>query len=259
MNIQTNGASLHVETYGTGGEPVLLLHGALSDNMQNWRMVHEPLAKKHRVIGLDLRGHGGSDNPSGEFTLELLRDDVLGVLDALELPRVHVLGCSLGGYVAMALRSKQPERVGTLALAGSKVGWDRATATKRADYFQPEEILKEHPLWAPHMAKAHGRFYGPEHWKTLVGQVRALLQTLPDQPAVSVAALEADAGIRPLYYCVGDRDDLVPLDEIPVVRQARPDAAIMVVPRAGHLFRDYNQELFLAGYMDFLRRNKLQA
>ena len=48
MEITTRGATLHVQQYGEGGEAVLLLHGALADNLQNWRMVHEPLAKKHR-------------------------------------------------------------------------------------------------------------------------------------------------------------------------------------------------------------------
>jgi pimeloyl-ACP methyl ester carboxylesterase len=255
--IATNGVNLHVETYGSTGEPVLLLHGALSDNLQNWRLIHQPLAAKHRVIGLDLRGHGRSDNPTGEFTLSALRDDVLGVLDALEIPQSHVLGCSLGGYVAMALRAAHPQRVGSLALAGSKVGWDAATAAERADFFQPPEILKAHPLWAPHLAKAHGTFYGVDHWKTLVSQVRALLQTLPDEPAVSLSALSAEAGARALFYTVGDRDELVPLDEVLRIRATRPDAAILVVPRAGHLFREYNQDLFVAGYLEFLRRNKL--
>jgi pimeloyl-ACP methyl ester carboxylesterase len=255
--VATNGVHLHVDTYGTKGDPVLLLHGALSDNLQNWRLIHQPLAAKHRVIGLDLRGHGGSDNPTGEFTLSALRDDVLGVLDKLEIPRAHVLGCSLGGYVGLALRYAHPQRVGTLALAGSKVGWDDATAAERANFFQPTEILKAHPLWAPHLAKAHGTHYGPGHWKTLVSQVRALLQTLPDEPAVSLAALAAEANRRALFYAVGDHDELVPLSEVLEIRKARPDAAILVVPSAGHLFREYNQDLFVAGYLEFLRRNKL--
>ncbi|MDB5100760.1 MAG: h16 [Cyanobacteria bacterium RYN_339] len=255
MDITTRGATLHVQTYGEGGDPVLLLHGALSDNAQNWRLIHEPLAKKHRLIGLDLRGHGKSDNPSGIFTLEALRDDVVDVLDALDLDRVHVLGASLGGYVGMALRHAHPARVGTLATAGSKIGWDHATAADRADFFQPHNILAAHPLWAPHLAKAHGGHYGPEHWKTLVRNVRELLQTLPDEPAVQYEAL-ADASL-PLFYAVGDRDDLVPLAEVVHIRTWRPDAAILVAPQAGHLFRDYNQDLFVAGYKDFLRRNPL--
>ena len=257
MQITTRGATLHVRTYGEDGEPVLLLHGALSDDLQNWRLIHEPLARKHRVIGLDLRGHGQSDNPSGIFTLDALRDDILDVLDLLQLDRVHVLGASLGGYVGLALRFYHPKRVGSLATAGSKIGWDRETAENRAAFFHPENILKAHPLWAPHLAKAHGGHYGPAHWKTLVKNVRELLQTLPDEPAVQYEALKRET--LPLFYAVGDRDDLVPLEEVVRIRHARPDAAILVAPKAGHLFREYNQELFVAGYMEFLRRNPFGA
>lgn len=255
MEIKTRGATLHVQMYGEQGEPILLLHGALSDNLQNWRLVHEPLARKHRVIGLDLRGHGRSDNPSGTFTLDALREDALDVLDALSLDRVHVLGASLGGYTGLALRHYHPDRVASLATAGSKIGWDLSIAQARAQFFQPENILAAHPLWAPHLAKAHSFHYGEEHWKTLVRQVRELLATLPDEPALQYDALRDDH--LPLFYAVGDRDEMVPLEEIVAVRACRPDAAILVAPQAGHLFREYNQDLFVAGYLDFLRRNSI--
>jgi pimeloyl-ACP methyl ester carboxylesterase len=252
VEITTRGATLHVQQYGEGGEAVLLLHGALADNLQNWRMVHEPLAKKHRVVGLDLRGHGKSTNPTGEFTLDALRQDAIDVLDALGLERVHVLGASLGGYVGLALRYYHPERVASLATCGSKIGWDAATAADRAAFFEPANILKAHPLWAPHLAKAHGSHYGPEHWKTIVRWVNELLQTLPQEPAVQYEALEKDT--FPFLYALGDHDDLAHLPEVLAVRKHRPDAAIMVAPEAGHLFREYNQEAFAACYLDFLRR-----
>jgi pimeloyl-ACP methyl ester carboxylesterase len=174
------------------------------------------------------------------------------VLDALDLPRVHVLGASLGGYVGLALRYYHPERVASLATCGSKIGWDAATAADRAAFFHPENILKAHPLWAPHLAKAHGGHYGPEHWKTLVRWVRELLTDLPNEPAVQYEALARDS--FPLLYALGDHDDLAQLDEVLAVRQYRPDAAILVAPQAGHLFREYNQEAFVACYLDFLRR-----
>lgn len=255
--INTNGLHMHVETYGEVGDPILLIHGALSDNLQNWRMILQPLSARFRLIGLDLRGHGKTDNPSGEFTLEALRDDVLGVLDALEIPRAHVLGCSLGGYVGMALRDRHPERVGTLGLAGVKVGWTSDDAAHRADFFQPEVIANTYPGWLPHMAKAHSAIYGMEHWKTLVSQVRHLLQGLPNTPSCSLERLVAEANERALFYALGDRDELVPLEEVLTIRRARPDAEILVLPRAGHLFREYNPHVFVAAYGDFLRKHRL--
>lgn len=253
--ILTNGVNLHHETFGEHGEPVLLLHGAMSDAMQNWRMILPALSAKHRVIGVDLRGHGKSDNPTGEFTLEALTGDIAGLLDALDVPRVHVLGCSLGGYVSLMLRDLLPERIGSLALAGVKVGWDEAHATARFDFFQPHVIAETYPLWLPHMAKAHSTHYGPDHWKTLVGWVGSALKALPGMPSVGLARLAAEAETRALFYALGDRDELVPLSETVVIREARPDAEILVVPRAGHLFRQYNATVFSAAYLEFLKKN----
>ena len=257
MILAINGQRVHVETYGETGDPVLLLHGALADIMQNWRMVLAPLAVKHRLIAVDLRGHGLSDNPSGIFTLDALQTDALAVLDALDIPKAHVLGCSLGGYTALALRLKAPERVASLALAGVKLGFDAAAAAARAEFFYPEKILKAHPLWESMLATAHGRYEGPEHWKTLTGWVRGLVATLHEYPALSWEVLASEREQRGLFYAVGDRDDLVPIEEVTKVRHARPDAEILVLPRAGHLFREYNAQVFSAAYLDFLRRHRI--
>lgn len=260
MIIETNGIHMHVETYGNETDPpVLMLHGALSDNLQNWRMILKPLSERYRLIGVDMRGHGQTDNPSGSFTLEDLRDDALGVLDALGIEKAHLLGCSLGGYVSMALRDAHPHRIGTLALAGVKVGWEPGDAVDRAGFFVPEVIAQTYPMWIPHMAKAHATHYGLDHWKTLVTQVSSLLQTLPARPELSLARLVAEAETRPLFYCLGDRDEMVPIEEIPKIARARADAEILVVPRAGHLFREYHPQIFVAAYSEFLRRHRLST
>ncbi|MEB3330641.1 MAG: alpha/beta hydrolase [Candidatus Sericytochromatia bacterium] len=251
-----DGARLAWEAWGQAGEPVLLLHGALSTAEQNYRLVVAPLSARHRLFGLDLRGHGASSNPSGRFTLEVLCADVLGVLDALGLDRVHVLGTSLGGYVALALRAAAPERVATLALAGVRPGWTRTHAEDRLDFFQPASILRAYPHWERYLAELHGRHHGPDHWRGLAGQVGGLLQTLPDHPAVGWEALERDRDRLPLFFSVGDRDELVPLEAAVEVRARRPDAHLLVVPRAGHLFREYEPTVFSAAYAAFLRRHR---
>ncbi len=255
--VRVGDVALEVETWGEGGEPVLLLHGALSTAEQNYRLVLGPLSARHKLIGVDLRGHGASSNPSGTFTLAALRDDVLAVLDHLGLARVHVLGTSLGGYVALALRAAAPERCATLALAGVKPGWTRTHADDRFDFFRPEAILAEYPHWDKYLADLHGRHHGADHWRTVAGWVGTLLRGLPDEPATGWAALEAERDRLPLFYCLGDRDNLVPLATVVEVAERRPDAHILVVPRAGHLFREYEPTVFAAAYLAFLRRHRL--
>lgn len=245
--------------WGETGDPVVLLHGALSTAEQNYRLVLGPLSARHRLIGLDLRGHGASSNPTGRFDLATLRDDVLALLDALGLARVHLLGTSLGGYVSLAVRAAAPERVASLALAGVKPGWTAAHAAERRDFFRPEAILRAYPHWQSYLDDLHGRHHGPNHWRTLAHQVGALLQALPGEPATGWEALAADAPRLPLFFCVGDRDELVPLATCVEVQARRPDAHILVVPRAGHLFREYEPTVFSAAYAAFLRRHRLEA
>lgn len=250
-------AELAWSTWGDAGDPVLLLHGALSTAEQNYRMVLKPLSAQFRLFGLDFRGHGGSSNPTRRFTLEVLRDDVLALLDQWELERVHVLGTSLGGYVALALQALVPSRVASLGLAGVRPGWTSSMAEERVNFFQPEAILAEYPHWKDYLADLHGRHHGPNHWRTLATQVGGLLAHLPTEPAVSWDSLTPVSGEKPLFYVVGDRDALVPLDTVVKVRERRPDAHILVVPRAGHLFREYEPAVFSSAYAAFLRRYRI--
>ena len=257
--LRAGAVELAYETWGTEGEPVLLLHGALSTAEQNYRLVLGPLSARHRLIGLDFRGHGGSARPGATLTLDALRADVLALLDHLGLAKVHVLGTSLGGYAALALRHAAPERVATLALAGVKPGWTQAHADDRFDFFRPESILAEYPHWDKYLADLHGKFAGPDHWRGVAGEVGTLLRSLPGNPAVGWEALEAEKDRLPLFYCLGDRDALVPLATVVEVAERRPDAHILVVPPAGHLFPEYEPTVFAAAYLAFLRRNRLDA
>ncbi|MFF3905703.1 alpha/beta fold hydrolase [Streptomyces sp. NPDC001848] len=94
--------------------PLVLLH-ALGEDASTWDAVAPRFARSRRVYALDLRGHGRSDWP-GEYSLELMRADVLGVLDALGLDAVELIGHSLGGVVAYLLAQDHPGRVGRLVL-----------------------------------------------------------------------------------------------------------------------------------------------
>lgn len=248
---------LHVVQRGEGSECLLLLHGAMTDAMQNWRMVLGPLAEKRRVVAPDQRGHGRSPwVPGRGLRLDDLVDDALALLDALGVAKAHVLGASMGGYVGLGLRARAPERVASLALAGVAVGRSQADAKARAHFFTPEAIAQRYPLWAPQLAKAHGHHHGPEHWKHLAQAVGDWLQgEVGDHPALGWEALAADRDRLPLLYAVGDRDDLVPLSQLTQLRAWRPDAELLVAPHAGHLFRDMDQELFLRAYLPFLRRH----
>jgi len=108
-------------------DPLLLLHAAIGSSVRWYSMV-PALARHHRIIRMDLRGHGASQvpDPARPFSLERLAADTLELLDALGLERVHILGNSAGGYVAQRLAIDQPERVKSLVLFGSTPGLTRS-------------------------------------------------------------------------------------------------------------------------------------
>jgi len=87
-------------------QPMVFLHG-LGEQAASWQSVEPGFASGFRVVAVDLRGHGASDWP-GSYTYELMRDDVLAVLDALDLHDIVLVGHSMGGVVAYLVAQAQP-------------------------------------------------------------------------------------------------------------------------------------------------------
>src|SRR5690348_16698753 len=99
----TTETSLHYQIDGAVDAPPLLLINALGTTIDLW-VDHVPrLARTHRVIRYDARGHGQSGGGGSEFTLDQLGQDALSVLDAAGVESAHVAGISLGGLTAMWL------------------------------------------------------------------------------------------------------------------------------------------------------------
>lgn len=98
-SVEVNGLELAYAVAGdTGLPPAVLLH-ALGEDSIAWTTVIEALAPRCRVYAVDLRGHGGSTHP-GDYSLELMRSDVLRFLRTLHLEEVTLIGHSLGATVA---------------------------------------------------------------------------------------------------------------------------------------------------------------
>jgi pimeloyl-ACP methyl ester carboxylesterase len=109
-----DGLRLHALDWGGEGPPALLLHGG-SLTARTWDYVALGLRAEFRLIALDIRGHGES-GWADDYQVEHAVADAHAVLDALELPRVHVVGMSLGGLIGAELAFAAPERIRTLTL-----------------------------------------------------------------------------------------------------------------------------------------------
>ncbi len=112
------------------GPPLVLVHGAF-DNAALWAPILAALAKSHRVLAVDLPGHGLADPFDYEAVdLATVSATFLGdVLDGLELDQVDLVGCSLGGFVTTVFALGAPERVRRLVLVGAPLGVTRDVPT----------------------------------------------------------------------------------------------------------------------------------
>ena len=112
-----NGAALYYEVCGEG-EPLALVHAGISDSRM-WDPQFEAFACQYRTIRHDMRGFGRSPMVPGPYSHH---EDLRALLDALEVDRVSLLGCSMGGGAVIDFALENPQRVEALVLVGSAVG-----------------------------------------------------------------------------------------------------------------------------------------
>ncbi|HEY3503110.1 MAG TPA: alpha/beta fold hydrolase [Actinocatenispora sp.] len=114
-NVTLGGVRLAVSVSGTAGaRPLVLLHGGGNDRT-SWAGIGPAFAATHRVYAPDLRGFGDSDRP-GRYSFELMRDDVLGLLDAVGAEPVDLVGHSMGGTVAWLVAQARPAAIAHLVV-----------------------------------------------------------------------------------------------------------------------------------------------
>ena len=137
--------------------PVVLLHYLAAD-ADDWTVVGEALAADGRwVVAPDLRGHGSSGRTPG-YSLELMRDDVVGLADALGMDRFDVVGHSLGASVGVLVAESVPHRVTRLVLedAGPPSG-------RRRFPVPPDQAPEEVPFDWPMLVSLIGQLNDPDH------------------------------------------------------------------------------------------------
>ncbi len=186
--VDAQGVRLRVRVAGVGqpGMPVLVLHG-FTGSIESMAGVVEALADERPVVALDLIGHGESDAPesAAAYTMESSVAQVAAVLDALGHDRVHAIGYSMGGRVALSLCVARPEKVASLLLVGVSPGI--ADPEARAARVEADEDLANRILegglerfvdeWMVQPLFATQRVLGTEAWG------RARRQRLRCRPA----------------------------------------------------------------------------
>jgi pimeloyl-ACP methyl ester carboxylesterase len=131
-SIDVGGTELHYVRAGAG-EPMLLIQGMSATHMTWGRPFLSPLEESFECIVFDNRGMGRSGRAELPFAIADLAGDTVGLLDALEIERAHVVGISMGGMIAQELALAHPERLRTLTLGATYCGGPEGTLMAPAD------------------------------------------------------------------------------------------------------------------------------
>jgi 3-oxoadipate enol-lactonase len=134
-SVDVGDISMYYELSGQG-QPLVLIGGLGSDHTV-FRHMSTELARDFRVLTFDNRGAGQTSKPDVPYSIPMMADDTIGLMDALGIERAHVIGISMGGRIAIELAATHPERVDHLVLISTA-----ATGTGRLRLSVPARILR---------------------------------------------------------------------------------------------------------------------
>jgi len=224
QTVRLGDLELYYEESGVGA-PLVLLHG-FGGCAQNWHPFTDELAVHHRLIVVDLRGHGASTNPRNTFTHREAAGDVFLLLDQLGIGRFSAMGISTGGMVLLHMATSQPARVDAMVLISATSHFpEQARAIMRAASFErmPRQVQEMYRACAKR---------GDGQIRQLISQFNALHANQDD---MNFTAQDLSTITARTLVVHGDRDRFFPV-EIPVsLYRAIPDAALWIIPGGDHV------------------------
>ena len=260
MRIKANGIQMNYELSGRKGAPIVVLSHSLSSSLLMWNPQMDVLNLYFQVLLYDIRGHGDSDTPLGAYTLELLGNDAIGLLDALNINQVHFIGLSMGGMIGQCLALNYPHRLKSLVLC------DTASVI-------PSDAQ---PIWQERIDKARKKGMEAlleetmERWFTPAfltknSQMLALIQKQFLATPVSGYIGCAEA-IRKLNYLdrlseikmptlimVGEDDPATPVSASVAMHERISNSKLVILPSARHLSNVEQTEAFNEALLLFLK------
>ncbi len=233
-----NGIKLYYATLGKG-PPVVLLHGGLG-NSDYWGLQAKALARRHKVILVDSRGHGRSSRNDKPFGYDLMADDVVALLDKLKVKRADIVGWSDGAILGIDLAIRYPDRVGKIfAFAANTV----TSGVK--------EGVEKNPTFAAYIERA-GKEYAklsptPKEYEAFVGQISQMWASQPSWTDVQLKAIKS-----PVLVVDGDHDEAIKRDHTDYIAATIPGAGLLILPNASHFAFLQDPALFNAALIGFL-------
>jgi 2-hydroxy-6-oxonona-2,4-dienedioate hydrolase len=223
-NVQVLGHRIRYWDAGQG-DPIVLVHGFSGSAIYEWGPVFEPLARRHRVVALQVVGFAPSEQPDISYTTEALVNHLGEFLRVLGLRDVTLLGESFGGwhvaaYVAKAAASRQPP-IAKLIVVGGAI-CVKGMPAPNARGFVSAALQAESDRFAATLPPSN------EKTKLAIARDSGLLRRHPSRD--ELAAIDV-----PVLLLWGQQDELIPLACGEDAASLMPGAKLVVLPNVGHI------------------------
>jgi len=221
--VEVNGIEMYYETVGQG-QPLLLLHGFTQVGAE-WNPIRDEFESEWKLIIPDLRGHGSSTNPSGDFANRQVALDLFALLNHLGVGRFQAIGYSTGGDVLLHMATQEPERIEAMLLIAT-AHYRTAQARETDRNFvngMPDDFMEE-------LRTVHK--HGEQQIEALLEIVEGFADDYDDQnftPA-NLSTITARTLIM-----LGDRDRFHPVSIAAEMYEAIPQSYLWIVPNMNHL------------------------
>jgi 3-oxoadipate enol-lactonase len=260
MKLSSNGIGINYTVEGKG--PWVVLSHSLACNHSMWDEQADALKRHYRVLRFDTRGHGGSDAPDGAYSLDMLAEDLLGILDGLGIEETNFVGLSMGGMIGMTFALAHPGRFRSLVLCdtSSRIPPETATVWQgriKTAAEQGMEALVEATLqrWFTE------GFYKSN--KAMMKRVGQMIRTT--RPTGYIGCCHAIPKINltdrlgaiscPVQIIVGEQDVGTPVAMSRAIHDAIPGSKLVIIPSASHLSNLEQPGLFDKALLGFLRKH----
>ncbi|WP_106914791.1 alpha/beta fold hydrolase [Chryseobacterium aurantiacum] len=221
---------------------LILLHGALGhsdifkpylESLSAYFTIHTPL----------FSGHGNLELPTGGISIEKYTLELTKYCKDNNLKDVFMLGHSMGGYVALCYAMNNPENVNSIITLGTKFDWNEDQALKESKMLNPDIILEKIPQYAQLLEIQHGT-----KWKQLLPAIADLMINLGKNPPLNK---NLSIITIPVQIMVGDKDNMVSIEESTEVYKSLPNAKLAVLPDTKHPMEKVRPNLLLNLVKDF--------
>ena len=217
--------------------PLLLLHGALGSASQ-FDELKNKLNHQYDVHTFDFSGHG-ADNYGGALSIELFANDILNYLTDNGIEKCKIFGYSMGGYAAVTLAFKHPDRINSIITLGTKWQWDPDIAAKETKMLDADNISEKIPAFAEMLRYRHKG----QGWRTLLKRTEELMTELGNKGGLKEEDLR-NIDI-PIHIWLGLEDRMVTKEESLAVSNRIKTATFRILESMPHPLEKLDME-FLA-------------